>query len=94
MDEEVLAKYTTSNKKKKRKHRIWYMINKLRTKSNGFLMSEEYNSMNKLEKMLLDKVFKNNSSDFINFIDLVKHKPRNLIKNLVYKYKASLILSL
>ena len=94
MDEEVLAKYTTSNKKKKRKHRIWYMINKLRTKSNGFLMSEEYNSMNKLEKILLDKVFKNNPSDFINFIDLVKHKPRNLIKNLVYKYKASLILSL
>ena len=87
MDEEVLAKYSVSNKKKKQKHRIWYMINKLRTKSNGFLMSEEYKSMDKFEKMLLDKVFKNNSSDFINFIDLIKHKPRNLIKKLVYKYK-------
>ena len=87
MDEEVLAKYCISTKKKKRKHRIWYMINKLKAKSNGFLQSEEYKSMSKFEKMLLHKVFKSNTSDFINFIDLIKYKPRNLIKKLVYKYK-------
>ncbi|GGM31817.1 hypothetical protein GCM10011351_17540 [Paraliobacillus quinghaiensis] len=87
---DVIAKYANNKQKGKRKHRVWYIINKLKGKSNGLLDSEEYKAMSKPEKLLLTKVFKSNSDDFLAFLEKIKHKPRNLIRKFVYKNKYTL----
>ncbi|MFD2679261.1 hypothetical protein [Bacillus seohaeanensis] len=86
----VIAKYSPITNKGKRKHRIWYMINKLKNKGNGFIDSEEYKSMPKQEKLILEKVFKNNSHEFLAFIKIIKDRPRDIIRKFVYKYKDTL----
>ena len=87
---DVIAKYSRVRQKGKRKHRIWYMIHKLKNKSNGFLDCEEYKSMSKAEKMLLEKIFKYDCNEFLTFIELIKDRPRNLIRKFVYKFKSTL----
>jgi hypothetical protein len=82
--------YSHMKQKGKRKHRIWYMINKLKNKSNGFMDSEEYKSMSKAEKMLLEKIFKYDCNEFLTFIELIKDRPRYLIRKFVYTHKDSL----
>jgi transposase len=85
---EIIAKYTLQKRKKHklRKHRIWYMLNKLQNKSEGFVNSEEFRSITQYEKLLFDKVFKQKSNDFIAFIQLIRHKKRSILKRVVQKY--------
>jgi hypothetical protein len=87
---EVLAKYTPAQGKKNHKFRIWYMLNKLKNKSNGFMYSKEYLSLSKPEKLLLEKIFKNDCNEFLTFIELLKNRPRDLIRKFVYKFKDNL----
>ena len=87
---DVIAKYSRVQRRGKRKHRIWYMLHKLKNKPNGLLDCEEYQSMSKAEKLLLEKVFKNDCNEFLSFIELIKDQPRNTIRKFVYTYKNSL----
>lgn len=93
MNNEIISKYTPEEKSNNKRHRIWYMLYKLNSKSSGFLNSEEYKSMSKYEKLLLNKVFKNNCRDFISFIELIKDKPKNTIKKLIIRNKDNLTIN-
>lgn len=88
--ETVIAKYSTATTGGKRKYRIWYILHKLRKKANGFLDSQEYQSMSKTEKLIFVKVFKNNCMEFFTFCGKIKNRPRDLIKKFVHKNKDSL----
>lgn len=65
--ETVIAKLSTTTYFGKRRYRIWYMLNKLKRKTNGFLDSEQYRSMPKTEKIILEKIFSNNFKEFFTF---------------------------
>ncbi|MFD2679249.1 hypothetical protein [Bacillus seohaeanensis] len=52
--------------------------------------SEEYGAMPKAEKLLLEKVFKNDCHEFLAFIKIIKDRPRDIIRKFVYKYKDTL----
>lgn len=85
---QFIAKYVRTNNNSSQEHlRIWYILNRLRSKSNGILDSLEYRSFTKDQKLIMEKIFKNDGADFIDFIMTIKNRKRNLLKKFVYRFK-------
>jgi len=84
---EIIAKYAITKVKKKRKHRVWYMLHKLKEKENGFLDSEEYKSLTKVEKYILHKIFKTDVSAFLEFLKLMKGQSKKKLRNFIARQK-------
>lgn len=85
--DEVIAKYAITNVKKKRKHRVWYMLYKLKDKQNGFLNSEEYKSLTKVEKYILHKTLKTDVSAFLEFLTLMKGQSKKKLRKFMARQK-------
>lgn len=79
--EVILGKYNLKpSKTKSNKYRVWYILNKLKTKSEGFINSEEYKSLPSWLKKLFNKTFHRQTSDFISFLQLLEGKPKDTVK--------------
>ena len=55
-----------------------------------FLNSLEYRSFTKDQKLIMEKIFKNDGADFIDFMMTIKNRKRNLLKKFVYRFKNQL----
>lgn len=87
---EVIAKYALTNVKKRKKHRVWYMLHKLKDKENGFLDSEEYKSLTKVEKYILHKIFETDVSAFLEFLKLIKGQSKKKLRKFMARQKYDL----
>lgn len=56
------------------------MLHKMKDKENGFLDSEEYKSLTKVEKYILHEIFKSDVSVFLDFIKLMKGKSKKRLR--------------
>lgn len=84
---EVIAVYALTNVKRKRIHRVWCMLRKLKDKENGFLDSEEYKSLTKVEKYILHKIPKTDVSVFLGFLTLMKGKSKKNLRKFMARQK-------
>ncbi|WP_296560852.1 hypothetical protein [uncultured Acetobacterium sp.] len=88
---QFIAKYVRTNNNSSQEHlRIWYILNRLRSKSNGILDSLEYRSFTKDQKLIMEKIFRNDGANFIDFMMTIKNRKRNLLKKFVYRFKNQL----
>ena len=63
------------------------MLHKLKDKENGFLDSEEYKSLTKVEKYILHKVFKTDVSDFLEFLKMMKGQSKKKLRKFMARQK-------
>ena len=88
---QFIAKYVRASNNSRQEHfRIWYILNRLRSKANGILDSLEFRSFTKDQKLIMEKIFKNDGADFIDFMMTIKNRKRNLLKKFVYRFKNQL----
>lgn len=66
------------------------MLHKLKDKENGFLDSEEYKSLTKVEKYILHKIFKSDVSYFLEFLKLMKGKSKRKLRKFMARKKDDL----
>ncbi len=55
-----------------------------------FLNSLEYRSFTKDQKLIMEKIFKNDGADFIDFMITIKNRKRNLLRKFVYRFRNQL----
>jgi len=63
------------------------MLHKLKDKENGFLDSEEYRSLTKVEEHILHKIFKTDVSAFLVFLKLMKGQPKKKLRKFIARQK-------
>ena len=86
--EVILGKYNFKTSKiKSNRHRVWCILNKLKTKSEGFINSEEYESLPSWLKKLFNRTFERQTSHFISFLQLLEAKPKNTVKKRLRRNK-------
>ena len=86
----VIAKYHYSSKKNNTRRRIWYAINKLHTKHNGFEYSFEYRSMPNYLKNIYRYVYEQNPIRFAIFLKLAKNRPKDFLKKALTRNKVTI----
>ena len=79
---EVIAKYTLSNVKHKKYHRIWYCIKKLLEKPNGFINSEEYKYLPNWMKIMFHNACKDKPQVFGGLLIALHKKPKDAVSKL------------
>lgn len=82
---DVIATYTPAPGSGKRNFRVWYMLYKLRVKSNAFQNSLEYRSMPKHLKLIFNKAFNKNPHSFLEFLAEIENKGKRKLRKFAYK---------
>ena len=92
--DEIIAKYHYPQydvkTKKQLKLRIWYCIDRIKSKHRGFEYSEEYYSMPKWLKQVYHYTYQCDPISFADFLELATHTPRDVVKKALNYHKTDI----
>jgi len=88
LEGQVIAKYARCHGMKKKRYRVWNMINKLKIKHHGFENSKEFRSMPPWLHLLYQNLFAHQAENFIAFLEIVQGLKQRTVRRIINKFNA------